>query len=166
MTVTVETSGGDGEYWQPDTAQLKAWSQATMDTVGRSEHSELSLRLVGSSESAHLNNEYRGKDSPTNVLSFPVEASTLSALASLPPEFAAEAGLGLLGDIVICPEVVEREAAAQGKAVADHWAHLLVHGILHLLGHVHDEPEQAAAMESLEIETLQKLGISNPYLIG
>lgn len=160
MIVTVDISGDSGEYWQPLPAQLQAWSEAALLSAGHVGDTELSLRIVDAKESAHLNNDYRGKNAPTNVLSFPVVPF------SLPQELNAEAGLGLLGDLVICPEVVETEAKAQGKTVANHWAHLVVHGTLHLLGHVHDSDEQAAAMEALEINALQKLGISNPYLVG
>jgi probable rRNA maturation factor len=111
----------------------------------------VTLRIVGRSESRQLNRRYRGKDAATNVLSFP---------ADLPPEI----GLPLLGDIVICAPMVDEEAAAQRKPVDAHWAHLTIHGVLHLLGYDHQAPEQAAEMEALEISVLASLGIADPYV--
>jgi probable rRNA maturation factor len=110
----------------------------------------LTIRLVDREESRALNSRYRGKDEPTNVLSFP---------ADLPDEIS----LPLLGDIVMCAPLVAEQAAAQGKAVDAHWAHLTIHGVLHLLGFDHQLQEQAEAMEALEIGLLESLGISNPY---
>ena len=106
-------------------------------------------------ESQALNREYRGKDKPTNVLSFPSELPE-EVLDSLPRE--------PLGDIIICVPVVFAEAAEQGKAARDHWAHLTVHGVLHLLGFDHIEDDEAEEMEGLEIRVLAGLGIANPYL--
>ena len=111
----------------------------------------LTIRIVGREESRELNRRYRGKDAATNVLSFP---------ADLPPEI----GLPLLGDIVICAPLVEAEAAARQKPAGDHWAHLTIHGVLHLLGYDHQAPEQAAEMEALEISLLASLGIADPYV--
>ena len=113
--------------------------------------SELTLRVVDEAEITALNRQYRGKDGATNVLSFPYEAI---------PGVATD----LLGDIVICAPVVNREAREQGKPERDHWAHLVIHGILHLLGHDHQRPEQAGAMEQLEHEILASLGIADPYV--
>ena len=108
------------------------------------------MRLVGREESRQLNGQYRGIDKPTNVLSFP---------ADLPGDI----GIPLLGDLVICAPLVESEALEQGKAVLDHWAHLTVHGILHLLGYDHQDDSGAREMESLEIRLLQELGVPDPY---
>lgn len=166
MTVTIELSGDGGDYWQPDTAQLGTWSEAALRIAGHDTEVEISVCLVDSIESARLNQDYRGKPAPTNVLSFPVTASAAAEQPEPAPLLTTETGLPLLGDLVICPEVVDSEASAQNKRTRDHWAHLVIHGVLHLLGHIHDTEEQAAAMESLEIEALQKLGISNPYLVG
>lgn len=102
-------------------------------------------------ESRDLNNTYRGKDKPTNVLSFPFEA---------PPEVE----LPLLGDLIICRQVVEREAAEQEKTVEEHWAHMVVHGSLHLLGYDHIEDSEAEEMEALETEIMQSMGYADPYL--
>ena len=110
----------------------------------------LSVRIVGAAGSRALNRRYRGKDRPTNVLSF--------AGAGLLPD-----GRRYLGELVICAPLVAREAAAQGKRVPAHWAHLTVHGVLHLLGLDHERPAGARRMEGAEIQILDRLGISNPY---
>ncbi len=110
----------------------------------------LSIRLVGAEEGQALNAQYRHKDYPTNVLSFPAE---LPDGVELP----------LLGDLVLCVPVVEREAAEQGKPLLHHWAHLTIHGVLHLLGHDHLQEDEAAAMEALEVQALARLGIPDPY---
>jgi probable rRNA maturation factor len=120
-----------------------------MDDFGVGE-SELLVRLVSSIEIQVLNNEYRGKNQRTNVLSFP-------------SEIPLEVGEAILGDVVICVEVVREEAIVGNKDFAEHLFHMLIHGILHLLGHAHDELEAANKMESIEIEFLKKIGIKNPY---
>jgi probable rRNA maturation factor len=130
---------------------LKLWVRAALE--GQRRQAEISLRIVDEAEMTELNGQYRGKAYATNVLSFP---------ADLPPEVK----LPYLGDIVICAAVVEREALAQGKTPRDHWAHLLVHGTLHLLGFDHIDSAEAEAMESREIEILETLAIANPYIIA
>lgn len=114
---------------------------------------ELSIRIVDEAESAALNAQYRHKDSPTNVLSFP---------ADLPKSL----GLPLLGDLVLCAPVIEREAREQGKTADAHWAHMLVHGTLHLLGYDHIEDNEAEIMEALETQLIQSLGFPPPYEAG
>ncbi len=114
------------------------------------QQAEITIRLVDETESQALNRDYRHKDKPTNVLSFPFEV----------PEGIE---LDLLGDLVICRQVVEREAKEQNKDLSAHWAHMVVHGSLHLLGYDHIEDEQAQEMESLEITIMQSLGFPNPY---
>lgn len=111
---------------------------------------ELSVRIVDEDESQALNLQYRGKDKPTNVLSFPCE---LPDGVELP----------LLGDLVICAQVVAKEALEQGKVLHAHWAHMVVHGTLHLLGYDHIEDGEAEEMEAIEIQVLLELGYPNPY---
>ncbi|WP_406682013.1 rRNA maturation RNase YbeY [Shewanella subflava] len=132
----------------PTQAQFESWVRlavgSTMPEV------ELTIRLVESSESQQLNHTYRGKDKPTNVLSFPFEAP-------------AEIDLPLLGDLIICVDVVEKEALEQNKSLEAHWAHMVIHGCLHLLGYDHIINEEAEEMESLETQLLEHLGFSDPY---
>ncbi len=112
--------------------------------------SEVTIRIVDTDESAELNSQYRGKSGPTNVLSFPFEAP-------------AGITVPLAGDLVICAPVVEKEAKDQHKALAAHWAHMVVHGMLHLQGYDHIEDNDAEVMEALEIRLLEQLGYGNPY---
>ncbi len=132
-----------------DVDRVKDIAQQLMDDFGVGE-SELLVRLVSSIEIQVLNNEYRGKNQPTNVLSFP-------------SEIPLEVGEAILGDVVICVEVVCEEAIVGNKDFAEHLFHMLIHGILHLLGHAHDKLEAANKMELIEIEFLKKIGIKNPY---
>jgi len=133
---------------RPDRKAFRRWAEAALQA--QRERAELTVRVVDDSESAVLNQTYRGKSGPTNVLSFPAE---LPDVVDLP----------LLGDIVICLPVVHREAAEQGKAVESHFAHLTVHGVLHLLGYDHQETAEAEVMEGLEASILARLGYPNPY---
>jgi probable rRNA maturation factor len=131
------------------TAQLiQQWTESALKQV--SEDCELSIRLVDETESAELNETYRGKVGPTNVLSFPFDTEI-----ELAPK--------LLGDLVICVPVVEREAKAQSKLSEHHWAHMVVHGCLHLLGYDHVDDADAVEMETLETEILTSLAIKDPY---
>ena len=132
-----------------DVDRVKDIAQRMMDDFGVGE-SELLVRLVSAVEIQVLNNEYRGKNQPTNVLSFP-------------SEIPAEVDEVILGDVVICVEVVREEAIVGDKDFAEHLSHMLIHGILHLLGYAHDDLDAANKMESIEIEFLEKLGIRNPY---
>ena len=113
----------------------------------------MSVRIVDAAEIHALNSDYRGKDKPTNVLSFPA-----GDVAGLPADMPV-----LLGDVVICASVVREEAAAQGKAITDHWAHMLVHGTLHLLGYDHETETEAVEMEALETRILSEHGVADPY---
>jgi probable rRNA maturation factor len=131
----------------PERDDFENWVVAALQERAEA---ELTIRVVGRRESRELNSTYRQKDSETNVLSFPAEL----------PEGI---DLPLLGDIVICAPLVAEEAAAQGKALHDHWAHLAIHGVLHLLGYDHVADEDAEEMEALEISLLESLGIGNPY---
>lgn len=132
----------------PDAAQFNQWAEAAL--TGRKDEAELCIRLVDPEESRELNHQYRGKDKSTNVLSFPFE---------VPDDIP----LNLLGDLVVCAEVVRREAEEQNKPLHNHWAHMVVHGILHLIGYDHINDEDAEEMEQLEREILAQLGIPDPY---
>ena len=125
----------------PLRADFVRWARAALVGGG-----EIAIRLVDAEEGRELNKEYRGKDYATNVLSFPYEYEPRT-----------------VGDLVLCPEVVAREAAEQGKTLAAHYAHLTVHGILHLQGWDHEEDEHAEAMENEERRHLAALGIADPY---
>ncbi|HEX5787933.1 MAG TPA: rRNA maturation RNase YbeY [Woeseiaceae bacterium] len=137
----------------PDATDIRHWIRAALDGAGRSGAHEIAVRIVDADEMRALNREFRGQDRPTNVLSFPMDS-----LAGLP------AGVSrALGDLVVCAPVVHDEALAQGKPQGDHWAHILVHGSLHLLGFDHVEAAAAAAMETLEVRILAAEGIPDPY---
>ena len=137
----------------PAAASFRRWVAAALDT--RIREADLALRIVGEDEGRALNRHYRCKDYATNVLSFPAER---------PPGLPKNARFPLLGDLVICAPVVAREATEQGKPLPAHYAHLTVHGALHLLGWDHDNDADAHAMEQLEREILAGLGIDDPYL--
>jgi probable rRNA maturation factor len=134
--------------WLPAARDLQRWAGAALGA--RAAGREISVLLVGAAASRSLNAQYRGRNRPTNVLSFPA-----------PPGIAASSGL--LGDLVICPAVLRAEARAQHKSARAHWTHLVVHGVLHLLGYDHEREQQAARMERREIRVLRRLGIANPY---
>ncbi len=134
----------------PSSASFNRWVGAALRGAKRRRPAELAIRIVDVDEGRALNRGYRGKDYATNVLSFQVE---------LPPG----SSLSLIGDLAICAPVVLREAAEQGKPPRDHWAHLTIHGVLHLLGHDHVDDRDAEAMEALEIRILAGLGIDDPY---
>ena len=133
----------------PDESEFRRWAEAALAGAGYRRDAELTVRVVNEAESTALNETYRHKQGPTNVLSFPFEA---------PPGVES----ALLGDVVICAPVVLREAFSQEKPAEAHWAHLVAHGVLHLLGYDHDEA-QADIMESLEIRILSDLGYADPY---
>jgi len=136
----------------PAAVSFRKWVAAAL--AGRIREADLAIRLVDEREGRALNRHYRGRDYATNVLSFP---------ADLPEGLPEGVRLPLLGDLVICPPVVEREARDQGKPLAAHYAHLTVHGTLHLLGWDHSNDVEAEAMEQLEREILAGLGIADPY---
>lgn len=132
----------------PDEQQFSRWLQAALAELGRD--AEVVIRVVDEVESAELNQQFRAKTGATNVLSFPVD---------LPDGV----NIDLLGDLVVCAPVVEREAQQQQKAAHDHWAHMVVHGALHLLGYDHIDETEAEVMEAKEIAILATLKINNPY---
>jgi probable rRNA maturation factor len=135
-------------------AEVERWVAAALDAADHAGRYEVSVRIVDDQESQSLNKQYRDKDSPTNVLSFPFEM-----LDGLPDDIVQP-----LGDLVICEPVIGREATEQGKDVNAHRTHMVIHGTLHLLGYDHQTDEHAATMETLEIGVLQKFGIENPYI--
>lgn len=138
-----------------ESAAQAALAEAGVSAAGR----EISLLLTDDAAVAALNRQFRGKDAPTNVLSWP--AFDLAPGAPLPP--AGPAGATPLGDIALAAETVAREAAERGLAIRDHVAHLIVHGVLHLLGHDHEEDAAAEAMERLERRALARIGVADPY---
>ena len=134
----------------PDEGHLKLWANTALEDL--KENAELTIRIVGEDEGTKLNEQWRKSQGPTNVLSFTHEAET-------------EIAPNLLGDIVVCAPVVAREAKEQDKDIDAHWAHMVIHGVLHLNGFDHIKPEDADCMESLEIKILKELNYNNPYLI-
>lgn len=134
----------------PENQQLEHWANKALAEL--SELSEMTIRIVDANEIQTLNHTYRHIDKPTNVLSFP---------ADIPEEL----NLPLLGDVVICSSVVEKEALQQQKSLESHWAHMVIHGTLHLMGYDHLDDDEANVMESKEIEILGHFGYPNPYLI-
>ncbi|MHA1568741.1 MAG: rRNA maturation RNase YbeY [Alphaproteobacteria bacterium] len=134
----------------PEDEDIRRWVEAVLADAGRIGTPELTVRIVDEDEIRALNQTYRHQTGSTNVLSFPFEA---------PPEV----DLDLLGDLVIAAPVVAREAREQGKTETAHWAHLIVHGTLHLLGLDHQTPAAAEAMEAREVRILQALDFPNPY---
>ena len=134
--------------WMPASEDFQTWVEAALK--GRRDAAELAIRVVDRVESQQLNRDYRGKDAPTNVLSFAAELPDGVELA-------------LLGDLVICAAVVAEEAREQGKAELAHWAHLTVHGTLHLLGFDHISSVDAKRMEAEERQVLADLGYADPY---
>lgn len=146
MTIDLDVQVVSKNSGIPKEAEFQSWVNA----VPSVEQTNVCLRIVDEPEAKSLNKEYRHIDKATNVLSFPAE---------LPVQL----DIKFLGDIVICASVVDREAQEQSKKLSEHWAHLLVHGVLHLQGYDHQDDSEADEMESLEIKILQTLNITNPY---
>ncbi|UYG01023.1 MULTISPECIES: rRNA maturation RNase YbeY [unclassified Halomonas] len=136
----------------PTLSQLTHWVGCVFSEHPEDSRHELTIRFVEPDESQALNRDYRGKDKPTNVLSFPFES---------PPGV----DLPLLGDLVICHDVVAREAGEQQKSPSDHYAHMVIHGTLHLLGYDHIDDDEAEVMEALERKLLARLDIADPYCV-
>jgi len=148
LAVTVQDAARVAGTPPPD--KLRAWAR---HALGKAARGELTVRIVDESESAALNSRFRGKRGPTNVLSFGADQPPAAAGAELLP----------LGDLVICAAVVQREAREQGKPAPAHWAHMVVHGVLHLAGYDHETGAEAATMEARERELLAALGFPDPY---
>jgi len=148
MSVQLDVQIACNELNHPTVEQLQLWAETALSTIKNDP--ELTIRIVEIPESQQLNHQYRQKNKPTNVLSFPFEV----------PEGI---DINLLGDLVICADIVIQEAKDQNKILQHHWAHLVIHGCLHLLGYDHIKDDEATEMESIEIKLLSKLGIDNPY---
>jgi probable rRNA maturation factor len=149
----IEVSYAARRPWAPSRAKFGSWAQAALSLAGGAAVPgpvALSVRIVGAARSRSLNARYRHKHHPTNVLSF--------AGAGRSPD-----GRNFLGELVICAPVVAREARLQGKTRLSHWAHMTVHGVLHLLGHDHERAREARKMADAEVQILDRLGFSNPY---
>jgi len=153
MTVQVDVQNACDDDTAPEIPIVESWIARAVCATDAEGDIEVSVRIVDAAEIHALNSDYRGRDKPTNVLSFPA-----GEVAGLPADMPAP-----LGDVVICASVVREEAAAQGKAIDDHWAHMLVHGTLHLLGYDHETETEAAEMEALETRILSEHGVADPY---
>ncbi len=151
MSITLDLQLACEKTNLPSKAEFTTWLNTALASYNKP--FEVTIRVVDADESQALNLQYRNKDNPTNVLSFPFEV----------PEGVE---LDLLGDLVICAEVVEQEAKQQNKPLINHWAHMVIHGCLHLLGYDHISEDDANEMEALEIKLLAKLEISDPYQIN
>ena len=153
MNVHVDVQLAATEQSALSSEEIASWVTRAVEASEYPDDAEISVRVVEVAEMQQLNNEFRGRDKPTNVLSFPA-----GDITGLPADAATP-----LGDLVVCASVVQDEAAEQGKSLHDHWAHMIVHGTLHLLGFDHEEDQDAADMEAREIRILGAHGIVNPY---
>ncbi len=156
VLLEVQMVVGEEDVEPPSTTQMQRWVELALKDRMQSERmqeAELTIRIVGEEEIAELNQQYRKKSGPTNVLSFRFDSDV-------------ELEIPLLGDLVICGSIVEKEAKQQNKSSEAHWAHMIIHGTLHLLGHDHLTKSEASEMESKEINLLQQLGFSNPYEVA
>lgn len=147
--ITLDIQQASQNQHLPTAANFQLWVEAAL--ASEKKDMELTIRIVDSNEIQELNKLYRGKDRPTNILSFPFQSPT-------------NIQLDLLGDLVICAHLIEEEAQQQKKPLFDHWTHIVVHGCLHLIGYDHINNQEAAIMEQCEIDILQQLGIKNPYI--
>ncbi len=150
MSYQISIQNASAETTIPDELSFHRWAAAALKP--HCDDAELCIRVVDREESQQLNLQYRKKDKPTNVLSFPTNLS--DEVKDIHP---------VLGDLVVCAPVVKQEAETQKKQLEAHWAHMTIHGVLHLLGYDHQKNTEAEKMEALEIELLQQLGFSNPY---
>jgi probable rRNA maturation factor len=148
VTIDLEVQVATTAKTLPHPAQIKQWVSEALAEI--EQDVELLIRIVDKEEIQQLNKRYRKKDKPTNVLSFP-------------HNMIAEFDFMTLGDIILCAPVIEEEATQENKELLAHWAHMVVHGCLHLLGYMHDDQESAETMESLERKIMLKLGFPDPY---
>ena len=156
VQVDLQVAMDNAAQWNvPDAEAIQNWANAAVKQVEPNpSERQMTVRIVDVDEITQLNEQYRQKTGPTNVLSFPFE---------LPPGVPAEACDGTLGDLVVCAAVVAQEAETQHKSAEAHWAHMIVHGTLHLLGYDHLTDDEAQQMESEEIAVLRGFGYANPY---
>ena len=158
MNVTIELDNASKETMLPKEKDFRHWTESALKALAAQKGheapagSELSIRLVDEAESARLNEQYRHRQGPTNVLSFPCKGIPVT-------------GVDLMGDLAICAPVVNREAQEQQKSRDSHWAHMTIHGVLHLQGYDHEQSQAAEQMEALEISIMKSLGYKNPYLV-
>ena len=153
MTNQIDVDFASAAKGLPSQDEIEAWISHALRGAGKTGDVEVSVRIVDRDEIRTLNRDYRHRDKATNVLSFP--SGDIAGLPDQEPQ--------VLGDIVVCAGVVADEADAQGKKPMDHWAHMLVHGTLHLLGYDHEQDDEAQAMEALETRILGELGVADPY---
>ena len=151
MSAGVEVQRACAPFGVPPPARLVQWAEAAL--TGRSEGAQMTVRVVDEAEGAALNARYRHQSGATNVLAFAFDAPELPSLR-------------ILGDVVVCAPVAAREAREHSKRLDAHWAHLVIHGTLHLLGYGHDDPRSAQEMETIEREILARLGYPDPYTAG
>lgn len=149
MNITLDLQIAYQHSSTPKLQKFQQWVNAAL--VSYNKTFELTIRIVDNAESQQLNQQYRHKNSPTNVLSFPFEV----------PDGIE---LDLLGDLVICADILLTEAKTQNKSIESHWAHMVIHGCLHLLGYDHIDNTEAEEMENIEINLMKTLGYNNPYL--
>ena len=156
MTIEVviqDARAGGNDAALPALARFAEWVNSVI-ALGKPLQGRVTVRVVDAAESRRLNARYRGKDKPTNVLSFHYDDAALYRATKSPP---------LLGDLVMCAETLQYEAQNRQRRLHEHWAHLTIHGMLHLLGYDHDTAARAQEMERLEVRSLAMLGIGNPY---
>lgn len=164
IDVNVDLVNASTESQVPSVRDFQSWAESALTAISAGGESanpvtaELSIRVIDKTESAELNAHYRHKQGPTNILSFPGSFTHGINMQ--------ESGFSLLGDLAICAPLVRQEAEAQDKTAKAHWAHLTVHGILHLKGYDHEEQDAAKEMEALEISILDSLGYRNPYTVS
>jgi probable rRNA maturation factor len=159
VAVLWEADSDDGD---PDKSRLIEWAHQVLDHQ-QATACELAIKILNADESRELNSNYRGMDKPTNVLSFPLDSFSQAADSQPGSSSLSQAPVLLLGDLALCASVIRAEAQEQNKSVESHYAHMVVHGVLHLLGFDHQVDEEAEEMEQLEREVLEKLGFEDPY---
>lgn len=152
MSFDIDIQRIDNSALVPNDQQIKSWAQLALKSLLTK--AELTIRIVDTTEMQTLNKQYRSKDYPTNVLSFP---------SSIPATLREKLDSHFIGDIIICPNILSKESVEQNKVLDHHWAHMIVHGVLHLLGYDHINQTDEEKMQALEIQILSQLGIDNPY---